>query len=24
MEALEQRGVVSEPNHSGKRTILIQ
>ena len=23
MEALEQRGVVSEPNHSGKRTILI-
>jgi S-DNA-T family DNA segregation ATPase FtsK/SpoIIIE len=23
MEALEQRGVVSEPNHAGKRTILI-
>ena len=23
MEALEQRGVVSEPNHSGKREILI-
>ena len=23
MEALEQRGVVSEPNHTGKREILI-
>ena len=22
MEALEQRGIVSEPNHTGKRTIL--
>ena len=24
MEALEQRGVVSEPNHTGKREILIK
>jgi len=23
MEALEQRGIVSPPNHTGKRTILI-
>jgi len=23
METLEQRGVVSEPNHAGKRDILI-